>query len=69
MPVSNRDSQKDEAAYAAFSFFLKSSWHDFSIAHKKVGVPADLVLVSTKKGDARVGEATPERLGATSRSS
>jgi len=35
--------------------------------HKKVGVPADLVLVSTIKGDARVGEAAPERLGATSK--
>lgn len=30
---------------------------------KKVGVPADLDLVSTFEGDARVGEAIPERLG------
>ena len=32
---------------------------------KKVGVPADLDLVSTCEGDARVGEAIPERLGMT----
>ena len=32
---------------------------------KKVGVLADLVLVSTCKGDARVGEATSERLEMT----
>jgi hypothetical protein len=34
---------------------------------KKVGVPADFDLVSTKKGDARVGEAIPERLEMTRR--
>ncbi len=34
-------------------------------AIKKVGVPADLVLVSTCEGDARVGGAIPERLGMT----
>ena len=33
--------------------------------HKKVGVLADLVLVSTCEGDARVGEATSERLEMT----
>jgi hypothetical protein len=33
--------------------------------HKKVGVLADLVLVSTCEGDARVGEAASERLETT----
>ena len=32
-------------------------------AIKKVGVLADLDLVSTYEGDARVGEAIPERFG------
>jgi hypothetical protein len=36
-----------------------------SFRHKKVGVLADLDLVSTNEGDARVGEAIPERLGMT----
>jgi hypothetical protein len=35
------------------------------VRHKKVGVLADLVLVSTCEGDARVGEATSERLEMT----
>ena len=33
------------------------------VAIKKVGVPADLDLVSTCEGDARVGGTIPERLG------